>query len=538
MDVLAIYLRLSLEDRKSGENKESFRGGMAGCGEDAQVCGGQESNSISNQRMLLHSYIEQDEELKHLVRQEFCDDGWSGSSMDRPGMNSLLEEVKKNQISCIIVKDLSRFSRDYIELGTYLNQILPFMGVRLIAVADHYDSREHSGNTIELDTAFKTLLYDLYSKDLSVKIKASFENKCASGEYVFGQVPLGYEKSRDRKNEVIVNEKEAAVVRGIFSMACQGKSCVEIARILHENGVPLARQMRNLKPMRGDGSYGTWSGKNVRRILKNRFYIGEMSYGKSVREYVGSRKGKKVREEYWKVIPCHHEPLVTQEEFERASCHGERHSMARKNDKHPLVGKLYCGGCGYAMVYKPARPYNKYRRFECCRHSVLKIPECCTYFSAEILEELVLSMINKELMLRGEAVRQAGGIAKFLKSGIDDAENTLKELCREKKRAEDSFGALYEKYAAGELTQDEYRTAADETENVKTALSKQARIYEEKLCQLKADQEKLGEDMRQAIRFSHMETLTQEMADIFIKKIYVYKDKRVEMEWNFKENVI
>ena len=161
-------------------------------------------NSISNQRMLLHSYIEQDEELKHLVRQEFCDDGWSGSSMDRPGMNSLLEEVKKNRISCIIVKDLSRFSRDYIELGTYLNQILPFMGVRFIAVADHYDSREHSGNTIELDTAFKTLLYDLYSKDLSVKIKASFENKCASGEYVFGQVPLGYEKSRDRKNEVIV----------------------------------------------------------------------------------------------------------------------------------------------------------------------------------------------------------------------------------------------------------------------------------------------------------------------------------------------
>lgn len=182
------------------------------------------------------------------------------------------------------------------------------------------------------------------------------------------------------------------------------------------------------------------------------------------------------------MIPCHHEPLVTQEEFERASGHGERHSIARNNDKHPLVGKLYCGGCGYAMVYKPVRPYNKYRRFECYRHSILKIPECCTCFSAETLEELVLSMINKELMLRREAVRQAGGIAKFLKSGIDDAEHTLKALCREKKKAEDSFSALYEKYAAGELTKDEYHTAADETENVKTALSKRARICEEKLC--------------------------------------------------------
>lgn len=536
MGILAVYLRLSLEDR---QDSESISENLAGFDENGELCvGKQESNSISNQRMLLHSYIEQDEELKHFQIKEFCDDGWSGSNMDRPGMNRLMDEVKKNRICCIIVKDMSRFSRDYIELGTYLNQILPFMGVRFIAVSDHYDSREHCGSTIELDTAFKTLLYDLYSKDLSVKIKASFDNKCASGEYVFGQVPLGYEKSRDRKNEVIVNEKEAAVVRGIFSMACQGKSCVEIARILHENGVPLARQMRNLKPVRGYGSYGTWSGKSVRRILKNRFYLGEMSYGKSVQEHVGSRKGKKVREEEWKVIPCHHEPLVTQEEFERASCCSLGHSTARKIEKHPLVGKLYCGGCGYAMVYKPARPHNKYRRFECYRHSVLKIPECCTYFRADMLEELVFSMINKELMLRGEAVRQAGGIAEFQKLQIEYAENRLRELCRKRKKAEDSFSTLYEKYASGEMTQDEYRRAADETEDEKSALSEQIWACQEKLGHLKEEQERLGEDMRQIIRCSHMETLTQELADIFIKKIYVYKDKRVEIEWNFEESSI
>lgn len=547
MNILAIYLRLSLEDRKVRENipecaaarMEAFNGDKQGCGENMLDCSvKQESNSISSQRMLLNSYIEQDEELKHFVKKEFCDDGWSGSSMDRPGMNRLLEEVKKNRIRCIIVKDLSRFSRDYIELGTYLNQILPFMGVRFIAVADRYDSREHCGSTIELDTAFKTLLYDLYSKDLSVKIKASFENKCASGEYVFGQAPFGYEKSRDRKNEVIVNEKEAVVVREIFSMACRGKSCVEIARTLHERGIPVVRQMRNQKPAKKSGGYGTWSSSSVRKILKNRFYIGEMSYGKSVQDYVGSRQGKKTREEDWKVIPCHHEPLVTQEEFERALCHARGHSTARKYDKHPLVGKLCCGGCGYAMVYKPASHYNKYRRFECYRHSVLKIPECCTYFSAELLEELVLSMVNKELMLRGEAVRQAGGVAEFLKSGIEDAKHSLRDLCMKKKKAEDSFSTLYVKYAAGELTQDEYRRAADKIENEKKILSEQVLACKEKLCQMKEDQEKLGEDMRQAIRFSHMETLTQEMADIFIKRIYVYKDKRVEIEWNFKENGI
>lgn len=155
MNVIGMYLRLSLEDKKDLKKDES--------------------NSISSQRLLIRDFIRQDEELRKYEVREFCDDGWSGTGMDRPGMNQLLAEVKKNRIQCIIVKDMSRFSRDYIEMGTYLNQIFPFMGVRFIALGDRYDSREDNGNAIGLDTAFKTLLYDLYSKDISVKIKVSFE---------------------------------------------------------------------------------------------------------------------------------------------------------------------------------------------------------------------------------------------------------------------------------------------------------------------------------------------------------------------------
>jgi len=352
MSVAAMYLRLSLEDRQTDEINLS------------------ESNSISSQRMLIRSYIEQDAELREFDIKEFCDDGWSGSEMDRPAMKQLLEEVKKNRVQCIIVKDLSRFSRDYIELGTYLNQILPFMRVRFIAINDYYDSRKHFGNTIGLDTAFKTLLYDLYSKDISIKVKTAFENKCANGEYIFGQVPLGYEKSKDRKNEIIIKEKEAVIVRQIFSMACQGKSSTEIARILHENSIPTTNQLRGLKPLR-NGKYGTWSSKGVRSILKNRFYLGEMSYGKKIREHVGNSSSKRIKEENWKIIPNHHEPLIKQEEFEKAACISQPYSTKQKREKHPLVGILSCGGCGYAMVYKPLSSGNKYPRFECYRHSIL-----------------------------------------------------------------------------------------------------------------------------------------------------------------------
>lgn len=294
MNIIGMYLRLSMEDKKDFERDES--------------------NSISSQRLLIRDFIRQDAELKEYEIKEFCDDGWSGTGLDRPGMNQLLAEVKKNRIQCIIVKDMSRFSRDYIEMGTYLSQIFPFMGVRFIALGDHYDSREDNGSAIGIDTAFKTLLYDLYSKDISVKVKASVENKCANGEYVFGQVPFGYMKSPVEKNKVIINKKEAEIVQHIFSLAMQQKSSTQIARQLCKEGVSTTMQMRYPKAGR-EGKSLVWSPSAVRNILNNRFYLGEMTYGKTVRKSVGSKKSVRIPKGEWKVIPNHHEALVTPEVF-------------------------------------------------------------------------------------------------------------------------------------------------------------------------------------------------------------------------------
>ena len=395
MKVVAIYLRLSLED--------------------GQETGEAESNSISSQRVMIRSFIQQDEELREYEIKEFSDDGWSGTSMDRPGMKRLLSEVKKNRVQCIIVKDMSRFSRDYIEMGTYLDQIFPFMGVRFIALGDHYDSRNHDGSAIGIDTAFQTLMYDLYSKDISTKVKASIENKCANGEYVFSQVPLGYRKSQGERNTVIVDAKEAEVVRYIFSLAMEGKSSIQIAAQLQVEGIPTTIQMRKPDKKARTGKIYTWSRETVRNILNNRFYLGEMAYGKSVRKSVGSKNEIAVPKEEWKVIPDHHEAIITPEVFAQVSNSGPRISAERKREKHPLTGILCCGGCGYAMVYKPLLGKNKYRRFECHMHAMVKIPECCTYFNADILEELVLDMINKELLLRGEAAGQEKSLNVFRK---------------------------------------------------------------------------------------------------------------------------
>ena len=166
---------------------------------------------------------------------------------------------------------------------------------------------------------------------------------------------------------------------------------------------------------------------------------------------------------------------------------------------------------------------------------MLKIPECCTYFNADILEELVLTRINKELMVRGEAAGQEKKLHMLQKSRITEIRKKLEILYREKKQAQDSKVALYESYAAGSMKPEEYRKEADRLEQQAVLLGRQIHDREEELLKLEAENEGLEEDMRQVIRYSHMEKLTQELVDVFIKKIYVYRDKRVEIEWNFSE---
>ena len=499
----AIYLRLSIEDG-AWEHKESR-------GQD-------ESNSISSQRRMLREYISKDKELSKQELAEFCDDGFSGTSMDRPGMQELLKQVKQGKIGCILVKDMSRFSRDYIELGTYLNQIFPFMGVRFIAVNDHYDSKEHEGSTTPLDTAFQTLLYDLYSKDISVKVKSSFENKCANGEYVFGQVPFGYEKSRTEKNVVVVNEQEAEIVRRIFSLAGDGLSSTQIAKRLIEEHVPTATQMRHPE-RKAAREHHTWSGTMVRGILNNRFYLGEMAYGKSVRKSVGSKAGIAVPKEDWKVIPGHHEPLVTPEVFARVSSFRPEQSTKRKRAKHPFTGKIYCGGCGYSLNYKPGSKNNIPRHFWCRKHALLQIPDCCTYFNAAILEEIVLTELYRELMRRGELIKQRESLERFQKEELQKLGKDRENFRRQYHDLQKEKDTLYELYASGQMDASQYRNKADESALQMQELSCKMEETERQYSRIEEEHQRPKQDMKQIIRLARMEELTQVAVDIFIKKL-------------------
>ena len=224
---LAEYFRLSVEDGDV-------------ISDDAKA----ESDSISHQRELVTRYV-RDKQLYPAVQiLEFVDDGYSGTNFDRPAVKEMLSLVREGKICCIIVKDLSRFGRNYLEVGDYLEQIFPFMGVRFIAINDGYDSNDHIGTTGGIEIAFKSLLYDMYSKDLSEKMRSSLLVRRKRGEFIGPRAPFGYQFSENKK-VLAVDEVAAQYVRRIFGLACEGYGTGKIAQILNKEKMPTPGWYKN-----------------------------------------------------------------------------------------------------------------------------------------------------------------------------------------------------------------------------------------------------------------------------------------------------
>lgn len=223
MSKVALYLRLSVDE-----------------------AGTDESISIVNQRYLLHHYLDNSSDFQNFQREEFVDDGFSGTTVNRPAFQRLMTKVKSGEIRHVIVKDLSRFMRDYLELGNYLENIFPFLGVRFIALNDQYDSLTSENNGVEIDVPFKNLLNEFYAKDVSEKIKSAMNSMKRSGKNMSWLPPFGYLKDPEDRFKIIIDETVAPIVRRIFALYLDGNSYQTIARLLNEEQVitPAERKMQ------------------------------------------------------------------------------------------------------------------------------------------------------------------------------------------------------------------------------------------------------------------------------------------------------
>ena len=361
-----------------------------------------ESESISNQRLLLRHQIALDRELNTFPTEEYVDDGYSGTSLNRPSLQRLFEDVKQGKVSCIIVKDISRFMRDYLSLGDYLENIFPFLGVRFISVNDGYDSFKETSRGMDLDLQFKGLLSEYYARETAEKVRNSLLMLKKQGKNIQGNPPYGYMRDPNEKTKIIIDEKVGEYVKKIFKMALDGYSTSQIARIFNQESIITPSERK--KQLTGQtyvnqiihpksGTKGTWMNSGVYKILKNETYTGTHVFNIVRRTKLCGGSTIKIPQEQWERIYNHHPPLVTYEEFYEVqkimSARAKNPTtQTKKKEKSVLQGILYCSECGHALLV------TKYKRLECntCRMKNVQ----SSFDKVSVIEDEILHFLQEK----------------------------------------------------------------------------------------------------------------------------------------------
>lgn len=515
------YIRLSSEDDdlKEGEKPES--------------------NSIANQRNLINTYIQSHEEFAGADVVEFCDDGWSGKSFGRPAVKEMLEQVRLGKAQCIIVKDISRFGRNYIIAGNYISRVFPFLGVRFIAINDGLDS-SRIADVDSLETAFKTLLYDLYSRDLSRKVRNAKRFRAQQGEWMSAIAPYGYMRDTQKKNHMVIDPPAAEVVRRIFQMIAEGLSAVQTAKILNQECVPtpmLYKQAQSSIPRHWNTLYeeNFWTDSAIIRIVRDEQYLGKVVYGKRFYDQIGQGHSLKVRKKDWIVVEGMHEGIVSQVEFDREQAALREFSeRAGASCSNPLSKKVRCGVCGHAMTREDVKhPYFF------CRTSRMVDSFSCS--GERVLEsdiiEIILSGLHAQAVsaVRWEQIwetRHQKEKTDF--TAIQKQVASLRETCAQQ---DGQIKELYEALVSGSVSRDEYKAAKAMLVSRRDQVK--ARISELEIVLANTDSDgKLNNPFVSSFqKYTEVTSITKEMMMDVLKEVRIYPGGRIEITWNYCEDL-
>lgn len=529
--VIGKYIRLSQADQElmKKENKS-------------------ESESISHQKALIQNFINDSAELKDSMQYEFFDDGYSGTNFKRPSFERLLEKIKKGEINCVIVKDFSRFGRDYIELGDYLERIFPFMGVRFISINDHYDSADYKGTTGGLDVVMKNIVYDYYSKDLSVKVKTAKYQKMKQGKYLGGHVPYGLMKDPKDKHKLIIDSEAAAVVREIFDMAIAKMRIIDMVRTLNERGVETPgqyyrRKHPGTKKFINSSDKACWTHANLRTILKQEMYYGAIVGHKRQGIGVGCKHTVSVPKEEQFIVEGRHEGIITKEEFLKAQeifCEiGEMKKVIPKT--YPLYRKVKCGICGRAMSYKTYSRNGVTYRYFTCPHAKEQTGEdgCCKrYVIEDNLNEIVWSVIRQLLDMTDAFKQKLDKQNNVSRQGNLILAEKLARLQQEKEKCESERFVNVDQFMADHLDKEVYQRRRADLGRLAEKLDADIAELEQKFKDaetMKADS--LSQALSVMKKYSGADELTQAMVQELIEKVVVTDPEHVEIVWRFKDEV-
>ena len=516
----AMYLRLSRDDEdRDGRVKT-------------------ESNSIGSQRDMVRSFIREQEDIE--LYDVYVDDGYTGSNFDRPDFKRMIGDIEAGKVNCVIVKDLSRFGRDYIESGRYIQKKFPAQGVRFIAITDNYDSITADTGESSIVLPVKNFINDAYCRDISTKVRSQFEVKRKNGECVAAFAVYGYLKDPADRNHLVVDGYAADIVRRIFSWKVEGMANAAIAKKLNELGILSPKEYKKSIGINYRGGFsnagtGEWSSVAVKRILTNEVYTGTLVQGKTEKINHKVRKSTSKPENEWIRVENTHEAIISEDQFGVVqNLLGSDGRVSPETEKaSPFMGLLYCGDCHEQMIRRVNRYKGKTKVYYIC--STKNRGEGCSRHSIE--EETLKAVAGETIRKYANAFleeKELFDATKSLETNFDAVtqyDKEIERLGKEQDKYYSLLSSLYESLKSGVIGKEEFerlhRDFEGKAKEIEAAKKKQESLIKEMFKKGVVSAGKI-ENFKSCLELRDIDRQT--LASL-VKRIHVYEDKRIEIEF-------
>lgn len=510
---VAIYIRLSRED---GDKEES--------------------DSVGNQRKLLAEYIAKKEDF--ILYDVYVDDGYSGTNFNRPSFQRMIADIEDGKVNCVVVKDLSRFGRDYIDTGRYLERYFPELGVRFISVTDSIDSMKQAYDML---LPIKNIFNEQYARDISKKIQATVKSKQKAGEFIGAFTSYGYKKSPVNKNKLVIDDYAADVVRRIFSLYIQGYGKQRIAKLLNAEGILCPAEYKkvngeNYKNCNRLESTTYWSYSTINSILHREMYVGNMVQGTKHQRM--RSKQKKMPKEDWIIVENTHEPIIDKETWEKAQSLLKKRTreLDLETNKNIFAGFVKCGDCGRAMTKNMWRRADGSKTYSLyCGTYKRNGKQYCTPHTLPmaVLEDIVLGDL-KAIVDSVDNLKELVQSQSFTASKVKRiADTELGKIKAELERVKRLKKSIYEDYREELISKEEFLSYREDYLKKEELYSKQIEALEEK------KKDNVTEDvfetpwLKRLLELKDIESLDRDIVVEMISEIRVYENRKIKITYNF-----
>lgn len=506
-----------------------------------------DEDTLDNQIYLLKSFV--GEKTDMVLVDIYADNGFSGTNFERPEFTRLMNDVKTGKVNCIVVKDLSRLGRNYIETGNLIENVFPFLNVRFIAVTDNFDTNE-GGGVENMVASFKNLVNDVYAKDISRKIITAFRTKQKNGEYIGLVAPYGYLKSAENKNKFVIDEKTAPAVKKIFELYAGGYGLDRIARIMNESDYDCPRKYRYSIGITKSDRYknSKWGRTTINTILTNRAYIGDMVQGKVKQELCNNIVMHYTNKDDWIVVEGTHEAIIERNLFFEVQDILEKkkteQAVRRKNSKsreykeeNLLKGRIKCGCCGKSMnLAQNVRGNSISRSYYCSGYKELREAVCTNKnrINKSSVESKVLESIKKCIF---NNIDESSLSLEIADKNTQDFKKRMVQIERAIRQTNSKIADLYKDVSDGLIDENDYLLMKTKFLNDKKQLEREEKLLSDNMKKTSDSAGKLrAADYLKKCKKA--KKLDRKMVESFIELVTINDDKSIEITFSCCDEIL